>query len=135
MAPFKVALLERKIRGQMNATLRRKEKRSYQPSSHVCVCVCLLYCEGSLVKISCHFVLKQQGVRENRRGVVFLLFFFPPLLSLFPPFLSVECCMCSSLSVCVYTLTGTLESFTDYLAHAMSFWRAFIVGGLSGRAF
>lgn len=48
--------------------------------------------------------------RKVRGGVFLLFFFFPPLLSLFPPFLS---CLCEH--------TGTLESFTDYLTHVMSF--------------
>lgn len=81
------------------------------------------------MKISCHIVLTQQGVGECRRGVAGSMEkrekweegFFPPLLSLFPPFLS---CLCEH--------TGALESFTDYLTHALSFWRAFNGGGLSG---
>lgn len=74
------------------------------------MCVCFIE-RGKSSEHFCHIVLTQQGggggedeeeegaerikkekekERKRARGGVFILFSFPPLLSLFPPFLSIQ---------------------------------------------
>lgn len=82
------------------------------------------------MKISCHIVLTQQGVRECRRGVAGSMekrkrekserrsvssLFLPSSTQSFPSLFVLPVCVC----LCEHT--GTLESFTDYLTHVMSF--------------
>lgn len=106
-------------------------------------CVCLLYCGGNLVKISVSLYWhsrewekgeEKKKEKEGERSSVYSLFLpsscqsFPSLFVRSVVFVLLHVCVC----VCVHTLTGTLESFTDYLTHVTSFWRAFNGGGLSG---
>lgn len=55
-----------------------------------------------------------------------------PVFSLPFVLLAVHVCARVCMCVCVCALSGTLESFTDYLTHVTSFWRAFNGRGLSG---
>lgn len=139
---------ERRTRRGQRYTMEKKREKVITGilGSH-CVCLCSRYRDVTLVEISvtlCWHSMERVREKEKRaewerekkkkRGGMFILFFFPPVFGLFPPFLSIQRCLCFCVCVCVcvYTLCATLESFTDYLTHVTSFWRAFNGGGLSG---
>lgn len=66
--------------------------------------------------------MKKERRKGERRSVYFL--FLPSTAQPFPS-LFVPPVVCVLVRVCVEPLSGTLESFTDYLTHVTSFWRAF----------